>query len=96
MASARKNSKSSGISVKVPRRGRSLRARFAVCLADSEPDLQVGKIYRVLPDAVAAHDRYLRVIDESDEDYLYPEQYFTFLELPKEAVNALTVNGHTL
>lgn len=49
----------------------------AVCLTDSEPDLQMGKVYRVLPDAAAAQDGYVRVIDDSGEDYLYPREHFT-------------------
>jgi len=41
----------------------------------------VRKIYRVLPDADAAKHRRLRVIDESGEDYLYPADFFTPIEL---------------
>jgi len=33
----------------------------------------------------AAKDNYIRVIDESGEDYLYPENYFVFVEIPQEA-----------
>jgi hypothetical protein len=39
-------------------------------------DLDLGKTYRVLPDESAAGEGYLRVIDESGEDYLYPAEYF--------------------
>jgi hypothetical protein len=38
--------------------------------------LEPRKVYRVLPDEAAAEDGYLRVIDESGEDYLYPQDYF--------------------
>ena len=38
--------------------------------------LEPRKIYRVLPDAKAASLHMIRVIDESGEDYLYPEDYF--------------------
>jgi hypothetical protein len=31
----------------------------------------------------------LRVVDESGEDYLYPESYFVLVELPLEAQEAL-------
>lgn len=44
--------------------------RFAVCITDSEPDLEVRKVYRVLPDKSAAKDNYLRIVDESGEDYV--------------------------
>jgi hypothetical protein len=44
-------------------------------------DLQVWKLYRVLPDAGAAAEDYLRVVDESGEDYLYPAQRFVLMEV---------------
>ena len=57
--------------------------RFAICVRNDEcADLELCKVYRVLPDERAAEDSYLRVIDESGEDYLYPESYFAFVELP--------------
>jgi len=63
--------------------------RFAVCITDAEPDLERRKVYRVLPDESAATDDYLRVVDESGEDYLYPASYFVLMELPQTAETAL-------
>ncbi len=63
--------------------------KFAVCLMDCEPDLEPRKVYRVVPDESAAKNHYLRVIDESGEDYLYPESYFVVIELPQAAEQAL-------
>jgi len=64
-------------------------ARFVVCIRNEDcEDLEVRKIYRVLPDE-AAEDGYIRVIDESGEDYLYPVSYFFPVELPQEAEEAL-------
>ncbi len=54
-------------------------------------DLERRKIYQVLPDDEASKEGYLRVIDESGEDYLYPESYFILLQLPREAQEALQV-----
>ena len=54
-------------------------------------DLEKRKIYQVLPDDEASKEGYLRVIDESGEDYLYPESYFILLQLPREAQEALQV-----
>jgi len=63
---------------------------LALCIEDKEcEDLEKRKIYRVLPDDEAAKEGYLRIIDESGEDYLYPESYFVLVELPLEAQNAL-------
>lgn len=44
-------------------------------------DLEVRKVYETLPDADAAKDNYLRVIDESGEDYLYPAELFYPIEI---------------
>src|SRR5690242_8011168 len=51
---------------------------FAVCIdnTDYTAALEVRKIYQVLPDAAAAARSYLRIIDESGEDYLYPRRMF--------------------
>ena len=59
--------------------------KFAVCIKDSEPDLELRKIYKVLRDDAAAKDQHLRIIDESGEDYLYPASFFVFVEVPKAA-----------
>jgi hypothetical protein len=57
---------------------------FAVCIATLEDeDLEVCKVYRILPDAKAAEVGCLRVIDESGEDYLYPAKRFMVLDLPE-------------
>ncbi|MBI5745464.1 MAG: hypothetical protein HZA13_00490 [Nitrospirae bacterium] len=63
--------------------------KFAVCITDTEPDLELRKIYQVLPDEAAKREHHLRIIDESGEDYLYPARYFVLIELPKEAERAL-------
>lgn len=54
-------------------------------------DLEPRKVYRVLPDARAAKDGLIRVVDESGEDYLYPAEYFVPVELPQEAERALAL-----
>jgi hypothetical protein len=64
--------------------------RFAICIENRDcEDLEKRKIYRIVPDQDAAMDGYLRVIDESGEDYLYPESYFVSVELPLEVQEAL-------
>jgi len=70
---------------------RASEKRFAICLKNKgyEVSLEPRKIYRVLPDADAAKHRQLRVIDESGEDYLYPESYFAAIELPKPVRKAV-------
>ncbi len=64
---------------------RRVTKRFAVCLdnAGNEASLILGKVYRILPDARAAKDDLLRVVDESGEDYLFAKQQFAFVTLPQ-------------
>jgi hypothetical protein len=58
-----------------------IKHRFALCVDNRDcEDLEKRKIYQVLPDEDAAKDGYLRVIDDSGEDYLYPESYFILIE----------------
>jgi hypothetical protein len=58
---------------------------FAVCVANvGAEDLQLRKVYRVLPQAGDQHGM-LRVVDDSGEDYLYPKDFFMPLELPESA-----------
>lgn len=66
------------------------RSRFVVCIENTSypASLDVGKVYPVLP-ATPGEAGFLRVIDESGEDYLYPARYFVAVELPDVAVQAL-------
>ena len=67
---------------------------FALCIENRDcDDLEKGKVYQVLSDDSAAKEGYLRVVDESAEDYLYPESYFVLLDLPKKAQNALLMTA---
>ena len=59
--------------------------RFAVCLenAGNEASLILGKVYAVVPDARAAKDGLIRVVDESGEDYLFSRAQFEVVEFPQ-------------
>jgi hypothetical protein len=46
--------------------------------------LTLRRIYQVIKDENAAKSNYLRVIDNEEEDYLYPADYFIRVEFPKE------------
>ena len=60
--------------------------KFAMCVRNEEcEDLELRKVYQILPDKRAARDGYIRVVDESGEDYLYPESYFVAVRLPRKA-----------
>lgn len=56
---------------------------YVVCVRDDDDlDLIAHKIYRVLADPKAARRGHVRVIDESGEDYPYPEEYFIAMDPP--------------
>ncbi len=61
--------------------------RFLLCVKNEgyPASLEVRKVYQALPDSVAASRGFVRVIDESGEDYLYPTGYFVAVELPEAA-----------
>jgi hypothetical protein len=64
---------------------------FVVCVRNEgyEASLELRKIYQVLADTGAARHHLLRVIDESGEDYLYPQDFFLPIELPKALEKAV-------
>ena len=50
---------------------------FVICVgATGDQDLEIMKVYRRLEDPSAEKDGYLRVVDDSGEDYLYPQEWF--------------------
>ncbi len=64
--------------------------RFLLCVRNKGcGDLELRKLYEQLADDEAAKEGYVRIVDESGEDYLYPDKYFVELELPREAERAL-------
>ena len=51
--------------------------KFVLCVENNDcEDLDKRKIYQILPDDDAEREGYLRIVDESGEDYLYPQSYF--------------------
>ena len=59
-------------------------SQFAICINSHDPDMLTSRmVYRVLPDESAARSDYIRVIDNEDEDYLYPADYFILIDLPR-------------
>ena len=66
--------------------------KFVLCIRNEEcEDLELRKIYQVLPDKKASQDGYLRIVDETGEDYLYLESYFVSVSLSHKAQDALLV-----
>ncbi|MCP5127695.1 MAG: hypothetical protein H6973_19400 [Gammaproteobacteria bacterium] len=65
--------------------------KFVICVNDADfgdfsaADLIVGKCYAVL----GHEDDWLRIIDESGKDYLYPSTWFVPVTLSREAATRL-------
>jgi hypothetical protein len=64
---------------------------FVVCIRNDEypASLELRKLYRALPDPAAERSDWIRVVDESGEDYLYPSRLFAPVELSQAARTAL-------
>jgi hypothetical protein len=76
---------------------RKSRSSFPLCVRDNgAEDLEQRKLYLVVTDREAAREDYLRIVDESGEDYLYPSELFVPLRLPAAiARRLLSASGRT-
>lgn len=50
--------------------------QYVLAVAESGADVYPDRYYRLLEDARAASSNYVRVVDDSNEDYLYPMACF--------------------
>lgn len=59
-------------------------AHFVVCLNNEgyKASLEIGKLYRFIPDEEAEAEGLIRVIDESGEDYAFDTNRFHTVHLP--------------
>ena len=66
--------------------------RYVVCVENhgNPAALEIRKIYRLVEDTSAAARGLVRVIDESGEDYLYPERFFVPIDVPSAAARAFS------
>lgn len=71
---------------------RSRVAKFVICVKNDHypTSLEVRKLYACLPDEDATKHGQVRVIDESEEDYLYPASYFREIVVTPELEQTLT------
>jgi primosomal protein N' len=65
--------------------------KFVICIHNGEyaGTLELRKVYEVMDDESAAKRNYIRVIDESGEDYLYPRSWFVFVAVPEDVEGLL-------
>ena len=64
---------------------------FVICLNNEgyKASLEVGKLYQMIPDEEAAREGYMRVVDESGEDYAFTADRFHQVSLPPAVEQAL-------
>ncbi len=64
--------------------------RYVLCVSNEKypASLEARKINQCVPDTQAEAHGQIRVIDESGEDYLYPQEFFLPIEIPEEATRA--------
>ena len=65
--------------------------RYAICVRNDDypASLELRKLYPVIDDDFGQQHNLIRVIDESGEDYLYPNDYFMRVELPRPVEQTL-------
>ena len=66
--------------------------RYVLCVenAGNEVSLEVGKVYRQIRPHKDDMESWVRVIDESGEDYLFPAKRFVPVDLPAKAKRVIT------
>jgi hypothetical protein len=66
--------------------------QFVVCIDNRgyPASLEVGKLYRVIPDEQSSRLGYIRVVDESGEDYGYSAERFILMHVPAPVAHALS------
>ena len=65
--------------------------QFVVCVSNRgyAASLERRKLYVALCDATAAKHGLVRIIDESDSDYVYPKALFRSIALPQSVKKAV-------
>ena len=72
-------------------------AHFVVCLNNEgySASLEVGKLYRFIPDKEAEVEGLIRVVDESGEDYAFDATRFHPVNLPAIVEKVLLAASHS-
>lgn len=73
-----------------------MKAKYLALCLDNEgykASLEVGKVYPAIRDKAAEKEGYLRVIDESGEDYAFAAERFHLVELPLKVKRTLAAHA---
>jgi hypothetical protein len=73
-------------------------AMLAICIdnTDYEMSIERRKVYPVLPDEEATQHNYVRVIDETGEDYLFPASRFVLINVTPDVERAVLAQPQAL
>lgn len=79
----------------MPKVTTATKGSWVVCIENTghPAALELRKIYQRLPDPRAEADGFLRVIDESGEDYLFPSRLFAAIEVPSALERTIATSG---
>ena len=71
--------------------------QFVVCLNNEgyPASLEVGKLYRFIPDQEAAAEGLMRVVDESGEDYAFEAKRFHLMSVPPAVEKVLLATSRS-
>ena len=69
-----------------------MKSEYVVCIKNKGyvASLELKKIYKVISDPDAEEHNQLKVIDESGEEYLYPDDFFVPIKVPKAVENTFS------
>ena len=58
--------------------------KFVICINNSDypSSLELLKVYKLVPDEKALLMGFLRIVDETGEDYLFSKDHFAAIEIP--------------
>jgi len=65
--------------------------QYFACVDNTQnpASLERRKLYRVVEPDVNDPDSYVRIVDESGEDYIFPRDWFMAVDLPQATIDAL-------
>ncbi len=72
--------------------------KFVVCINNEgyKASLELHKLYQIIPDKTVEEDGDIRIIDESGEDYIYPNYYFEKVTLKEDVKLSLLKTSNCL
>jgi len=75
-----------------------MKNNYVICINNKgyEASLESGKLYKYVEDRIASSNNFIRIFDESGEDYLYPKNYFISIKTSKTNPKAFEIEKNVL